>query len=139
MMTQPDEARSTEYQTAMAAQDRLRTELLISGLYDWVPLAQVQSLITRDSLAETLPGQQDLALQTIRSLVADGLMEVGDLPGPGEKFSAWNLPIDAVMERVYDRFVRHYDDPTLWEFSIWLNLTDLGERIAKVLKANPAD
>lgn len=75
MMAQPDEARPAEDNTAMAAQDRLRSELLISGLYDLVPLAEVESVITRDNLAETLPAQQGLALQTVRSLVEDGLME----------------------------------------------------------------
>ena len=139
MMTQPDETRPPEDQTAMAAGDRLRRELLISGLYDMVPLIQVEQVITRNDLAETLPAQQDLALRTIRSLVEDGLMEIGGLPGPGEKFPAWNLSIDAAMERVYDRFVRHYDNPTLWEFHIWLNLTDSGRRIAKAPEAKAAD
>jgi hypothetical protein len=31
------------YPTATAAQDRLRTELLTSGLYDLVPLAEIES------------------------------------------------------------------------------------------------
>jgi hypothetical protein len=59
----------------------------------------------------------------------DSLIPIGDLPGPDGKFPAWNLPINAAMERVYDHFVRHYDDPTLWEFSIWLGLTDSGKRL----------
>lgn len=136
-MTQPDATRPTENDAATSAQDRLRKELLISGLYDWVPLAQVDSVITRDDLAETLPSQQDLALRTIRSLMVDGLVEIGELPGPGEKFQPWNLSIDAAMAHLADCFVRHHDDPTQWEFSIWLNLTDAGERTAKALEAKP--
>jgi hypothetical protein len=121
--------------TAMATQDRLRRELLISGLHDWIPLMEAVTAITHYHLADTLPAQQDLTLRTIRSLLADGLMEIGDLPGPGEKFLAWNLSTPAAMERVYNRFVRHRDNPALWEFSIWLNLTDSGKRIAKALEA----
>ena len=140
MRTQPDRARPIENQTGMSAQEQLRRELLISGLYDWVPLAQVDSAISRDDLAETPPlAHQDLVLRTIRTLVEDGLMEIGDLPDAGEKFAAWNLSVDATMERVTDCFVRHHDNPTLWEFSIWLNLTDAGERTAKALEAKPAD
>ena len=95
----------------------------------------VKTAIANYHLADTLAAQQDLALRTIRSLVEDGLMEIGDLPGPDGRFPAWNLQIDAAMERVYDRFVRHYDDSTRWEFSIWLGLTDSGKRTAKALKA----
>lgn len=130
-MTQPDDARRAESQMSMTAQDRLRTELLSSGLYDWVPMAEIETAITYYCLAETLSAQQDLALQTIRSLLEDGLMEIGDLPGPDGKFPAWDLSIDAATGRVRDRFVRHYDDPTQWEFSIWLGLTELGKRIAE--------
>jgi uncharacterized protein with GYD domain len=134
-MTQPDEARHVEDHSAKTALDRLRKELLTSGLYDWVPLVEVKTAIANYHLADTLAAQQDLALRTIRSLVEDGLMEIGDLPGPDGKFPAWNLQIDAAMERVYDRFIRHYDDSTRWEFSIWLGLTDSGKRTAKALKA----
>jgi hypothetical protein len=127
----PDEGRCAEKQKAMTAQDRLRAELLASGLYDWVPLAEVNTAITHYNLAETLAAQQDLALRTIRSLVEDGLMQIGDLPGPDGRFPAWDLPIDAAMERLYDRFVGHYSDPALWEFSIWLGLTDSGKWLAE--------
>jgi hypothetical protein len=134
-MTERYKAQHVENPTAVNAQDRLRNELLTSGLFDWVPLIEVQTAITQYRLAETLRAQQDLALQTIRSLVEEGLMRIGDLPGPDGKFPAWNLPVDAAMERVHDRFVRHYDDPTGWEFSIWLGLTDSGRRTANALKA----
>jgi hypothetical protein len=135
MMTEPYKAHRAGPHMATNAQDRLRMELLTSGLYDWVPLVEVQTAITHYHLAETLRAQQDLALQTIRSLVEDGLMQIGDLPGPDGNFPAWNLPVETAIERVHDRFVRHYDDPTKWEFSIWLGLTDSGRRTANALKA----
>jgi uncharacterized protein with GYD domain len=113
------------------AKDKLRSILLTSGLYDWVPLVEVKTAIAHYNLATTPAAQQDLALQTIRSLLEDGLMQIGDLPGPDGKFPAWELPIDAAMERVYDRFVLHHRDPTQWEFSIWLGLTDSGKRLAE--------
>jgi hypothetical protein len=137
-MTHSDEARCADKRRAMTAQERLRTELLTSGLYDWVPLIEVKTAITHYNLAETLPAQQDLALQTIRSLLEDKLMQIGDLPGPGEKLPAWKLPIDAAMKRVYDRFVRQYADPEVWEFTIWLGLTASGKRLAENLVSGGA-
>ncbi|MEZ0364200.1 hypothetical protein ACAG26_10935 [Mycobacterium sp. pUA109] len=120
-MAHPDEARPNRGDTA---QDRLRKELLTSGLYDLVPLAQVESVITRDDLAETTAEQQSLALSTIRSLVADGLMQ----------FDEWDdIPLDEAMSRVRDLFVNHYEDPAAWAFAVWLKLTEAGTRIATEL------
>ncbi|BCO38322.1 hypothetical protein [Mycobacterium heckeshornense] len=125
-MTQPDRMRGAENQRA---QERLCRELLISGLYDQVPLAQVESVITRDDLAQTVAAQQELALSAIRSLVDAGLME----------FDGWeDLPLDAAMSRVYDLFVNHYDDPGTWAFSVWLKLTEAGAQYARELKSKTA-
>jgi hypothetical protein len=136
-MTDSDEARGAD---SRSAQEQLRAKLLNSGLYDWVPLIEVKTKISHYHLAETLSAQQDLALQTIRSLLEDGLMQIGELPGPDdEEFPAWDLSIDAAMERLYDRFVRHYEDPELWEFCIWLGLTESGRRLAKNLGSGAAD
>jgi hypothetical protein len=130
MMTEPDKARRAENHIAMAAQDRLRAELLTSGLYDLVPLAEVESVITRDRLAVTTADQQELALSVMRSLVNEGLME----------FQGWdNLPLDEAMARVRDVFINHYDDPGAWAFAVWLRLTESGKRIAEVLKAEAPD
>jgi hypothetical protein len=92
-MTQPDDARRAESQMSMTAQDRLRTELLSSGLYDWVPMAEIETAITYYCLAETLSAQQDLALQTIRSLLEDGLMEDWRPSGPGREIPGMG-PLD---------------------------------------------
>ncbi|EUA07642.1 hypothetical protein I546_5294 [Mycobacterium kansasii 732] len=138
-MTRPDENRRPETRPIETAQDRLRAELLISALYDLVPLAEVESVIIRDNLATTIPARQQFALRTIRSLLEDGLMQIGDLPYPGEKFAGWDLSIDAAMQRVHDLFVRHYDERALWDLTIWLGLTPAGERQAHKLKGDAAD
>jgi hypothetical protein len=71
------------------AYERLRAEVLISGLSDWVSLAEVQQIISHFELADTERARQDLVLRTIRSLLDDGLMQIGELPGPDGKFPAW--------------------------------------------------
>lgn len=129
-VTEPDEADRAANETAIAARNRLRAELLTSGLYDLVPLAEIESVITRDPLAATTADQQELALSVMRSLVDDGLME----------FEGWdNLPLDEAMARVRDLFISNYDDPGAWAFAVWLRLTESGKRIAEHLKAEPTE
>ena len=115
------------------ADERLRAELLVSGLTDWVSLAEVQQLISHFQLADTDSDRQDLTLRTVRSLLEDGLMQIGELPGPEETFPAWE-PIDVAMDRLRERFVGHYAEPASWDYSIWLGLTDAGRAVAKALR-----
>jgi hypothetical protein len=112
--------------TTQDAHDKLRSALLTSSLYDDVPLAQVESVVTRDELAEGPADQQELALSVIRSLVEDGLMT----------FEGWDaLGLDEAMDRVRGLFVEHYDDPGQWAFAVWLKPTESGRRAAEALKA----
>ena len=40
------------------------------------------------------------------------------------------------MDRLRERFVGHYAEPTSWDYSIWLGLTDAGRPVAKALRAH---
>ena len=122
-------------QRDQCADERLRAELLISGLSDWVSLAEVQQITSHFELADTDRERQDLVLRTINSLLKDGLMQIGELPGPDGTFPAWE-PIDVAMDRLHERFVGHYNEPTSWDYSIWLGLTEAGRRVAKELRAD---
>ncbi len=111
------------------AQDVLRDGILASGHDDFVSMADVQSHISRGGLADSIAARQQLVVDTVRSLLVDGLAEVGDIPGrddPG--FKTWPGTVDDVMTRFADRFVGHYDDRLQWEYTIWLNLTAKGEQ-----------
>jgi hypothetical protein len=111
------------------AQDTLRGDILAVGVDDYVSLADVQALITDGSLAESGAERQRLVVNTVRSLLADGLIVVGVIPGrdnPG--FKPWPGTVDEVMTRFTDRFVGHYDDRLQWEYAIWLNLTAKGQQ-----------
>lgn len=108
----------------MTPERKLRDELLVSGLYDIVPLIEIQSEITKEQRATA--EQQQHVLSLMRSLVEDGLME----------FVGWEtLPLDESMARVHDRYVKHHDDPGKWVFAVWLRLTDAGKRVAEELEA----
>jgi hypothetical protein len=139
-MTHPaDEAQAdAEKRAAEAAQELVRTEMLTSALYDWVPLGEIDSIIIDNHLTESLPAQQEMALQVIRSLVEDGLMVIGDLPDRGSRLIAWDLPLDEALTRISDRFIGHYDDMGRWAVSVWLDLTEAGERVARELEKKKA-
>ncbi len=110
------------------AQDILRGDILASGRDDWVSMAAVQGRISRGRLADSVAERQRLVVDTVRSLLSDGLVEVGDIPGRGDPgFMPWPGSVDDVMTRFTDRFVRHHDDRLGWEYTIWLNLTAKGE------------
>jgi hypothetical protein len=113
------------------AQDVLRDGILASGHDDFVSMADVQSRVSRGGLADSVPARQQLVVDTVRSLLVEGLAEVGDIPGrddPG--FKTWPGTVDEVMTRFVDRFVGKYDDRLQWEYTIWLNLTAKGEQAA---------
>lgn len=103
-------------------------------------MAQLTSVIDRKGLADTVSARQDLVLRTIRSLLDDGLMKIGDILGASdERVVPWDLTTDAAMDRVRDLFVDHYSERTLWDFTIWFQLTPTGERLARTLTDQPAD
>lgn len=99
-------------------------------------MAHVTSVMARHDLVDTPAAQQELVLRTIRSLLDDGLMEIGDILGASdERIASWDLPPAEAVKRVHDLFVGHHDEPALWEYTIWLGLTSAGERLARELRS----
>ncbi|BBZ70197.1 hypothetical protein [Mycobacterium paraseoulense] len=134
-MTQPDDRRLGHDEAERNAQDRLRRRLLFDAVGNCLPMAHVTSVMRREQLADTVAAQQELVLRTIRSLLDDGLMKIGDILGASdERVVPWDLSIDAAMDRLRDLFVGHYDEPTLWDLAVWLQLTPDGERLAESLQ-----
>lgn len=116
-------------ESSITAQDALRDDILAGGHDDWVSMAEVRGCISRGRLADSASERQHLMLQTIRSMLQDRLVEVGDIPAPGDpRFLVWPGTLDEVMERLTERIVGRYDDPDSWEYSTWLNLTAKGQQ-----------
>jgi hypothetical protein len=109
------------------AQRILREDILAGGHDDWVSMAEVRGCISRGRLADAASERQQLMLKTIRSLLQDGLIEVGDIPAPGDPgFLVWPGTLEDVMDGLTERIVGRSDDPDSWEYSTWLNLTHEG-------------
>ena len=84
------------------AYERFRAELLISGLSDWVSLAEIQQIISHFELADTDSERQDLDLRTIRSLLKDASCRSASCPGRTERSprgsrstSPWTVSVSA--------------------------------------------
>lgn len=139
-MTRSDDVHRDRDQPRSVAESALRNVLLSHAVGNCLPMAHVASVLTPEDLGETLPDRQNVVLRTIRSLLDDGLIKIGDVLGASdERVVPWDLTIDATMERVRDLFVDHYNERTLWDFTIWLQLTPAGERLARTLTDEPAN
>jgi hypothetical protein len=111
-----------------SSHDILRQDILAVGVDDFVSMADVIQLIDDGGLADSAAELQQLVGDTVRSLLDDGLVEVGGLPSPSSPgFKTWPGTVDEVMTRFTDRFVAHYDDRYEWAYKVWLNLTAEGE------------
>ena len=111
------------------AMETLRGDILAMGRDDFVSMADVQGRISRGELANSVAGRQQLVVAVVRSLLAEGLIEVGLIPSPNNPgFKTWHGTVDEVMTRFIERFVGHHDDPMGWEYAIWFNLTAKGEQ-----------
>ena len=70
------------------AQDILRDDILAGGHDDWVSMADIQGRIARGGLAELVADRQQLVVDTVRSLLLDGLVESASFPAgitPGSR------------------------------------------------------
>lgn len=122
-----------------SALEKVRAELLTDGLADYVDLGAVDSQVTRHNLSAPISQVQRETLETIRSLVSDGLFELGDLFGEGGSLVGWSGSLDESIQRISDVYVAKYDDPPAWVWSAWMELTDKGERVARALQESARD
>ena len=113
-------------------------KVLVEALDDWVPLGAVHWHAQRDNPSAPMQVVQETTINVVRSLVGDGLCELGDLSGKDGQFIAWDTPLDESLKRLSDMYIRRYDDEQ-WSMSVWLNLTEKGERTARPLFARYVD
>lgn len=113
-----------------------RDEVLLRGLIDWVALERVHRRVAQENASEPLAVIQDKVLDLIRSLVTDGLVELGDLATPNHRFRAWDIPLDEAIQQIRDVYVNHFDDDPEWWFYCWLRLTEKGRQLAEAIEAS---
>jgi hypothetical protein len=112
-----------------------RDEVLLRGLIDWVALERVYRRVARENPSEPVSVIQEKVLALIRSLVTDGLFELGDLATEDSRFRAWDTPLDESIQRIRDAYVNNFDDETKWWFVCWLESTKKGQQLAEDIEA----
>jgi hypothetical protein len=113
--------------------DALRDQLLrdASG-GECLSVAHVDH-VARRVAPDSLTARQELITGTVRSLIDDGLIVIGNIDGGSdERVEPWDLSLDDAMARIYDEYVVHHDDRN-WIWRTWFALTDSGERAAEAL------
>ncbi|ORW06358.1 hypothetical protein [Mycobacterium kyorinense] len=115
------------------AREKTREELLLGGLGDWVHLYQVHYHVQKNHPGFTVEQVKTETLDTIRSLVTDGLFTVGDLSGPNGSFAAWDIPLEESIKRISNAYIDQFDDETAWTWVFWLALTDKGRHAAAAI------
>lgn len=118
---------------------RVREELLLDGLEGAVPLTVVDSHVTRLNPAIPISELQKETLETVRSLVSDGLFSLGAMSGDDGSWVEWNEPLATSMQKISDAYVNHYDDPAVWIWAAWMKLTDNGKQVARALGQESTD
>ena len=113
-----------------------RDEVLLRGLIDWVALSSVHGAVEQENPGEPLAVVQDKVLDLIRSLVTDGLFELGDLATPNHRFGAWDAPLDESIQQIRDVYVHQFDDDPEWWFYCCLDATKKGLQAAEVIEAS---
>jgi hypothetical protein len=117
-----------------SAREKVRAELLLGALAGAVPRTAVDSCVTQQNRSASVTEVQNETLATIRSLVGDGLFVLGDLSGQTGRLVRWHGPLDESIQKISDAYVANYDDPPAWAWSVWMELSDKGKRVARALK-----
>jgi hypothetical protein len=124
----------------ITSQDGLRDCVLRSGHNDFVSMVDVQSCIFGGLLIDLSTERQQLVVDTVQSLIEDGLVEIGDIPGRNDPgFKPWPGTLDEVMAHFIDRFVTHHEDQHGWRYTIWLNLTAKGQKASNDIVGEAPD
>jgi hypothetical protein len=109
--------------------DRVKDNLLVEGLQDWIRLGEVHTAFRFDDHASkrSVAEAQRLTLSMIRELVDEGLFDLGEIVrNTNDGFEAWNLSLDEAMAETEQK----YDDRWGWTACAWLQVTDKGRALA---------
>ena len=77
---------------------------------------------------------QTRTLDLIRSLANERLIDIGDLARRDARFTPWESPLDASIDRLRKVYVAEFDANT-WPWFCWINLTQEGDQLARRIEA----
>ncbi|MCV7198629.1 hypothetical protein [Mycobacterium angelicum] len=109
------------------AREIAREEILLDGMIDAVHMAVVDWHVKQQHPSASDAEIQNETLETIRSLVGDGLVKTGYR---GEDGNFVPESLEQSMQELRESYVAHYDEPGEWMWSCWLELTEKGKQFA---------
>ena len=112
-----------------------REHVLIRGLVDWISLDRIHWDVAEANKGEPITVVQSATLNLIRTLVEEGLCEVGDLSEAGGRFLAGDSSIDDVIAQIRNAYVTNFEDHSSWPWMCWLDLTDAGTAVAQAVES----
>ncbi len=139
-MTRPDEGDGEAHRAENDSVPPLRTRILIDAEGgNCLPMAHVATVTALEDRSVPDEPRREWVLRTIRSLLDDGLIEVGAIVGGSdERIDSWGLSPAETVERIRALYVDHHDERYSWDFTIWLGLTTAGEQVVCELKDQSA-
>ena len=108
-----------------------REKILVEGQHDWVKFWQIHQHVAQENRSASLAEVQQKTLDLVRTLVTDGVAEVGDLHDHGARFEPWDTPLDESIQRLSAEYVDRFDDRTGWPWTLWLRVTDKGKELGR--------
>ena len=106
-------------------------EISVRGIDDWIQASEVQSIAMEFGGADTVEKRRDLSLEIIRTLLREGLVEIG-MVYAHEGFVPWLSGVDESMQRIIREWSALPKGPNIGDIC-WLNLTQKGEAAARAL------
>ncbi|RDH75249.1 hypothetical protein DVS77_28180 [Mycolicibacterium moriokaense] len=96
---------------------------MLDGLVDAVGLPRIHWQVARLNPGASAAELQAQTIEAIRSLVDDGLVEIGYTNAEND-FVAEQLAES--MQQIQQTYIAHYDEPVRWFQVVWVNLTEKG-------------
>jgi hypothetical protein len=118
---------------ADAAPESLRNKIIIEGRTQPVSVGLVFWHATDENPGAPLAEVRSAALATIRSLISDGLFELGDFASNERRFVAYERKLDESMSRIGEADSSQFHTVSSLDTGPWLKLTDKGEQVAQQL------
>lgn len=120
------------------AHENVRRGLLLDSLGAPMDLNAVDRLVRQHNPSASSAEVQSETLEVIRSLVSDDLFRLGGMRGEREhspeRFIPWGHSLNRSIHKITHVYFSHYDDPERWMYSVWLQLTDKGEELARSIE-----
>jgi hypothetical protein len=102
------------------AQENVRRGLLLDSLGSPADLNAIDRLVRQHNPSRSPAEVQSETIETIRSLVSEGLFRLGSVRGESEHspdpFVPWRQPLDQSIHKITHVYVKHYHDPERWVF-----------------------